>query len=224
MKKMILPVILVMLASNSGVGQEVQKEVLDQDTIFARLSKNIDFDDLSDAVKAGTEEQDEEFVRAWTTMIDATDILREASEKQKNIPVEYRRSLMDVVEALERVKKKDLTTGQKLKLCNHIAQDLNIKSKYVEMGGSPFGPVNVTVHTRKGSHEVSNYVVWYAATSWKEGRKQRFLHFSSPTTEPLVPGEYYLWARMGTAEGEKSPVIIGRTLKDEEDVDIAVPN
>ena len=67
------------------------------------------------------------FVEEWNRMRIACSGLREEA-KDRPVSAEYRRSLMDDVEALESIRKDDLTTTQKLELCGLIASDLALSS------------------------------------------------------------------------------------------------
>jgi hypothetical protein len=94
-----------------------------------------------------------------------------------------------------------------------VAADLNVKVVYAEsQEDKPLGRVQVTIHTLKqGEQETSGYEVWYAGKAFMKDVKnhQRFDSLSSPTMNPLNPGNYFFWARKGDFTSKPQLMTIG---------------
>jgi hypothetical protein len=222
-----LAIALVMLPGGDTPKDQELAAPPPKEEVLARLKKSTRLDALSAALPKLTDEQDDAVLEAWRRMDNSTSKIADAAD-DRPISVEYRRSLMDNVEVLEGLKKADLTPAQKVDLCKSIAADLEVKAKYTlgrirQKKDNPFGPIRVTVHTNEGTTEVSGFDVCYAATV-RVNHVRYFKKASSPTTEPLAPGEYKLWAKKGMADGSQKTVLIGNTGNDMDDVDLMAPS
>ena len=129
------------------------------------------------------------------------------------------------------VSAKALGVGEQTRLMqafDDVHSDLSAKARFAEQNPSqPFASVNVTVITRnKDGKEVSNYEVWYCLKGLVN-YKDRYDHFdqlSSPTSNPLPPGNYTIWTRKGSIDGPLMPAKdVGSDGRRERSIDLPTP-
>jgi hypothetical protein len=139
------------------------------------------------------------------------------------------RELKDVADAVS--VNKALGTEEKMRLnqsVEDVHSDLYAKTSYAEKNPSdPFGFVTVKVTTRdKDGNEVSNCEVWCCLKGYVKykDRYERFNQLSSPTSHPLHPGNYVMWARQGSVDGPQIPATdVGSDGQREFSIDLPTP-
>jgi len=112
-----------------------------------------------------------------------------------------------------------------------VTADFHVKALHAQkiLNGAftsgAFSPIQVRVHTYKQGKEKGGYEVWYVAAAYDRdsSRFQRFLRLSSPTSLPLIVGNYSMWAAApGGAAGTHQILAIGAGTPSQ-DLDLSVP-
>jgi hypothetical protein len=143
---------------------------------------------------------------------------------------EYRDSLLADAALLERATAM-LRRGDReraVTAVNDAEADLAIKWHHADAAIGFSGPglrtVNVTARTMRGTKEERGYVVWFVARGWNDvpDRYARFDSLSSPTTAPMAPGSYFMWA--GAASDQpRQPIDIGGHGRSRQTIDLPLP-
>lgn len=153
-------------------------------------------------------------------------LLQQEHEDQLTfVPEVFSESLNLSQIALEGVYPYGETSIKDLETLSAVAADLRVKAEHVSLvdKSASTGPVftsfagaylvEVAVHTRQQDKEVGGYEVWFAPAAFGDGsRDRRFDEYSSPTSQDLAPGNYYLWARnpANGTKGERQVFSIGQ--------------
>lgn len=141
---------------------------------------------------------------------------------------EYRASLKQTQDALKRISMPDCSAEKGLAVWRSVGKDLQVKRVFAEKNPQePFGPIGVTVWTRKGQAVVNGLQVWYVPAAWADdkARHKTFDKFSSPTKKPLAPGAYVMWTcDPGQGHvGKEQPISVGEDGSTEQSVDLSAP-
>lgn len=179
--------------------------------------------------KGAKAEEEEEFIRLRNRMRNDLRTLKNlGDEKKQESSEEYRESLKQNQEALQRVFGPDLEIEAKLEVCRAIAKDIEVKKVYAQKNPeAAFEPARVTVQTKNGEKEESGFQVWYVPKAWDTmtDRHKRFDKNSSPTDHKLAPGAYTMWTQVPALcnAGNKQPISVGEYGQPEQTVDLPVP-
>ena len=143
---------------------------------------------------------------------------------------EYRDSLLADAALLERATAM-LRRGDReraVAAVNDAEADLAIKRHHTEaaigFSGTGLRTVDVTARTMRGTKEEPGYVVWFVPRGWNEvpERYARFDGLSSPTTAPMAPGSYFIWAG-AASDQRRQPIDIGGHGRSRQIIDLPLP-
>jgi hypothetical protein len=92
-------------------------------------------------------------------------------------------------------------------------------------GAGAFSPIEVRVHTYEQGTEKSGYEVWYVAAAYDDdpSRFLRFLRLSSPTSLPLIVGNYSMWAKAPNGAASAHQILAIGAGRPTQDLDLVVP-
>jgi hypothetical protein len=102
---------------------------------------------------------------------------------------------------------------------------LNLDLKARVLKGSKKDSVEVKVNTvNENGKEIPNCFVWYTPYLKDDDQhKTKFDKLSTPTTDLLTPGHYYIWAEKAGKRGPKAPLSLGDDTRDKREIDILAP-
>lgn len=147
----------------------------------------------------------------------------------QSLPAVYSENLALSSALLGSMAASNTVTDQDLYHLRAVTADLHTKAEHARLSSTSaaaFQSVKVAVHTRKQDKEVGGYEVWFVPIAYEgnSSRNRRFDQYSSPTTQSLVPGNYFLWARSVAdgSTGQRQVFVIGKGKSDHE-IDIAAP-
>jgi len=148
--------------------------------------------------------------------------------KVKNIdlPDGFRTSLKDSSDALKLAAEVNLKPDQRLVVFAGVVDDITAKTEYANSTAmNVFSAVKVTVRTLDGVLEKKGCRVFYVPVAWVNDLKKHseFANDSSPTTEEMWPGRYYMWTKLENRLGDKKVVVIGTNGKLEQSLDLPIP-
>ena len=110
-----------------------------------------------------------------------------------------------------------------------VNSDLSAKTSFAQKNPSnPKGPVKVEVLTRNNDNMVvSGYNVWYSLTGWYKAKDEnhyfKFDKVSSPTSQPIPPGNYTFWTAKDTHLGPPKQHTVGADGQQEMSIDLPTP-
>jgi len=106
-----------------------------------------------------------------------------------------------------------------------VADDVAIKTSQLKDSRDKVAQlVSVTVRAKQEGREINDYEVWYVAKGWASvaDAANRFDNLSSPSTQFLAPGNYFLWLRKGKETTERQPFEIGGDRVFDRNIDLVV--
>jgi hypothetical protein len=141
-----------------------------------------------------------------------------------SVPAAYAESVRLNTTLLKTLSPEVLQTPEGQATLEAVQSDLAIKADHAGKADHPFQPIEVEVRTLRQGKEAGGYEIWYVAAAFKSDptRYHPFHRFSSPTSEPLVAGNYTLWAAKDGTKGVPRTLPIGKGKKRDE-VDLNAP-